>query len=239
MNSQSITPLQSIEVMKRSAYFRGWDEKRLARLARHSWLSVCSKGEELVPRGAVLDTLCIVIQGQVRVALPLPSGTERLVVLVGRGESFGEACLVEKAPTPYHVIANSNTRLLCIDGEALLAELRQDPALCYQMLALVSRRLLGLLTDTETCAQRSGTQRVACFLMRQKPEHAGRSFVFELPASKRDIAAKVGLAPETFSRVLARLRAQGAIRVAGRTIEVKNSRLLMDLLPKNGTPATD
>lgn len=236
MNSQSIAPPQSLEVMKRSPYFRGWDDQRLARLARGSRLTAYRKGEELVHKGDTLRDLQIVIQGQVRVALRLPNGTERVIELVGRGETFGEACLVEDTPTPYHVIANVNSRLLAIDGGALIAEMQRDPAFCFQMLKRVSKRLLGMLTDTEVCAQRSGTQRVACFLMRHKPDHASESFVFELPASKRDVAAKIGLAPETFSRVLARLRQQGAIRVQGRRIEIKRSQVLMDLLPRNAIP---
>ncbi len=234
MNSYLLAPLQSLEVMKRSPYFRGWDEKRLAKLAQDSKMGVYAKGERLIQKGETLHALQIVIQGQVRVALPLPNGSERLIVLVNRGESFGEACLVEQAPTPYHVIASTNSRLLSIDGAALLKEMRHDVTLCNRMLGVVAKRMLGLLSDTEVCAQRSGAQRVACFLMRQRPENAGQSFLIELPASKRDIAAKVGLAPETFSRVLASLHKQGAIRVDGRKIRVENSRLLMGLLPENG-----
>jgi CRP-like cAMP-binding protein len=64
MNSQSIAPPQSLEVMKRSPYFRGWDDQRLARLARGSRLTAYRKGEELVHKGDTLRDLQIVFRAR-------------------------------------------------------------------------------------------------------------------------------------------------------------------------------
>lgn len=238
MNSHSLALLQSQEIMKRSPYFRGWDAERLSRLAAGAHESIYAKGESLIRKGEVIKALQVVIIGQVRIFIPLSNGSERVIVLLGRGESFGEACLIEKEPSPYQAVASSACRLLSIDGAVLLKEMRQDAILCNRILSVVAKRMLGMLNDTEMCAQRSSVQRVACYLMRQRPDDGARSFNIELPARKRDIAAKMGLTPETFSRVLASLRQKGAIQVDGRRIQVEDSTVLASLVPDSMSSRT-
>jgi CRP-like cAMP-binding protein len=107
--------------------------------------------------------------------------------------------------------------------------LSRHPALASQTLELVSRRLMETLRDTEICAQPSSVQRVACFLMLHQPAPESQAFEFHLPARKQDVAAKLGLTQETFSRVLGFLDKQGLIQVKGGQISVADGQKLTQI----------
>jgi CRP-like cAMP-binding protein len=95
----------------------------------------------------------------------------------------------------------------------------------------VSQRFIDTIRDMEICSQRSSLQRVACFLLQHKPTPDSLVFEIQLPARKRDIAAKLGLTQETFSRVLSFLGQQGVIQVHGGQISVEDGHRLSLLNP--------
>jgi len=217
------------ETIRRLAYFQAWPDDVLDSLAGGAKLLTLSKNSWLAHKGETLDRLYVVISGQLRIYLPLPNDMERVVTLVGPGDSLGEACLVLNEACPYHVVASKDSHLLAIDGMVYRQELSRHPTLTSQTLELVSRRLIGALRDVEICAQPSSVQRVAGFLMLHQPTTDTPTFKFLLPARKQDIAAKLGLTQETFSRVLGFLVKQGLIQMQGGKISVEDGQKLSQI----------
>jgi CRP-like cAMP-binding protein len=172
-----------------------------------------TKKEPLASKGEHIQSMYVVISGQIRLFIPLSNGAERVISLVGQGESFGEPC-------PYDAIAGKDSYVLAIDGMVYRRELRQSPLLAERTLKLISQRLLHTLRDIEICAQPSSLQRVAHYMMHLQPQSPATELEFRLPALKRDIAAKLGLSQETFSRMLAFLAQQGFIQFSGNQVRV-------------------
>ena len=222
--------------MSRVAYFHGWRAEQLGRLATGAQLLELPKNTTLVRKGDILSSLFVVISGQVRLYIPLPDEVERVVTLVGQGESFGEACLVLNEACPVVAVTTRNSHIIAINARTYRNELRLEPSQMERTLNLVSKRLLNTLKDMEMCSQRSSLQRVACFLLQYMPDPDSRSYEIHLPARKRDIAAKLGLSQETFSRVLAYLGQQGIIQVRGSQISVEKGHAL-SLLSPTGCPS--
>jgi CRP-like cAMP-binding protein len=187
------------------------------------------KKGKLVGKGESIDALYIVVSGQLRLFIPLPNGTERVISLVERGESFGEPCLIQSEPCPFDAIAGKDCHLIAIDAMVYRRELRQNPNMAEHALALISRRLLQTLRDIEICSQPSSVQRVARYIMHLEPDTEASAYEIRLPALKRDIAAKLGLSQETFSRMLAFLAQQGFIQVSGGSIRVEDRNRLLSL----------
>jgi CRP-like cAMP-binding protein len=223
MNFLPLPQAQILENMARLAYFRDWHPAQLARLAPHARQFVIEKQQPLIRKGAHADALYVVVSGQLRLFIPLTSGGERVVALIGQGESFAESCLVLNEPCPFEVVACKDSHVLSIDALIFRQELQQSPSLTERMLRIVSTRLLTTLRDVETCAQRSSMQRVACFLLQHRPAPDAEVFEIKLSARKLDIAAKLGLTQETFSRMLGMLGKQGLIRVRGSLIQVRDA----------------
>jgi len=235
MNLMTVPFAQIQDTMARMSYFEGWDKEQLARLTAGAKQICLARKEKLLAKGDCLHALYVVISGQVRLFIPLSNGTERVISLVERGESFGEPCLIQDEPCPYEAIAGKDSHLLAIDALVYRRELRQSPFLAEHALSLVSQRLLQTLRDIEICAQPSSLQRVAHYLIQVRPAGEVPMQDFRLPALKRDIAAKLGLSQETFSRMLAFMAQQGFIQFSGSQVRVDDwSRL--HTLAKAGCP---
>jgi len=130
---------------------------------------------------------------------------------------------------PVQAVAGRTTHLLAIDAHMFRREINQNHELARQTMELIARRHLDTIRDAEICAQRSSLNRVACFLLQQQPSADANAFEFDLPARKQDIAAKLGLTQETFSRVLGFMQKQGFIRVDGCHILVDDGAALSGL----------
>ncbi len=223
MNRLAVNSSRLPETLARLSYFRTWPSEAIERIAAGAKIIALAKNDWIGRRGEPLQNLYVVMSGLVRLFIPLPNNMERVVALVDKGHSFGEACLVLQEPCPYNAVAGKDSHLLAIDSLVFRRELSRHIDLCRQTMELISRNLMDTLRDTEICAQRSSVQRVASYLMLHQPATGDQAFCIALPGRKQDVAAKLGLTQETFSRVLRFLDKQGLIQVMGREIQVENS----------------
>lgn len=222
MNVINIPSSQIQDTMARLSYFAGWEKNQLVRLSAGARQLSLARKEMLASKGDFIDSLFVVISGQIRLYIPLSNGSERVISLIAQGESFGEPCLIQAEPCPYMATAGKDSHILAIDGLVYRRELQHSAFLAERTLALVSQRLLRTLRDIEICAQPSSLQRVAHYLMHLQAGEEQLEKEFKLPALKRDIAAKLGLSQETFSRMLAFLAQQGFIQFSGSLVRVED-----------------
>ncbi|HLR13391.1 MAG TPA: Crp/Fnr family transcriptional regulator, partial [Burkholderiaceae bacterium] len=166
-----------------------------------------------------------VVYGRAKLMLRSPVGDEKVVRIIGAGDSFGEALMF--MGKPYIVTAQvlEDSMLLHIGRDGLLALLDARPQLSRKMLASLSQRLHKLMSDVESYSLRSGTQRVIGYLIKgDTPDDTATDIT--LPASKAVIASRLNLTPEHFSRILRDLSEQKLIHVQGRVITILNSEAL-------------
>ena len=178
------------------------------------------KGQILFQKGTLLDGFYVVVYGQIKLAFSSPQGNEKVVSIVGLGQSFGEAVMFMEKPCPVFAQALEDARLLYIARQGLFAAIDHDSAFARRMLAGLSMRLHGLIQDVEDYSLHSSTQRVIGFLLQLAGPAAHGHAEFELPASKHIIASRLNLTPETLSRVLHTLTEAGLIHVRGKRIAV-------------------
>ncbi len=222
MNLITISASQIQDTMARLSYFEGWNKEQLARLSAGAKQYSLTRKERLASKGERIQSMFVVISGQIRLFIPLSNGAERVISLVDQGYSFGEPCLIQNEPCPYTAAAGKDCHILAVDALVYRRELRQSPSLAERTLSLVSQRLLQTLRDIEICAQPSSLQRVAHYLIHLQPACEITEPEIRLPALKRDIAAKLGLSQETFSRMLAFLAQQEFIQLSGSQVRVDN-----------------
>lgn len=179
-----------------------------------------SKGQVLFQKGAQLNGFYVAVQGQIKLAFCSPQGSEKVLSIVGPGQSFGEAVMFMEIRTPVLAQALEDSRLLFIAKQGIFSAIDHDPAFARRMLAGLSMRLHGLIQDVEDYSLHSSTQRVIGFLLQLADTSRGGRVEFELPASKHVIASRLSLTPETLSRILHHLSDSGLIGVKGRRITV-------------------
>lgn len=127
-------------------------------------------------------------------------------------------------PFPASAEVTEEARLLSIQSEPFRKRLHAEPEIAVAMLASVSRRMHYLVGQIEQLQLRSGTQRVAHFLLKQCPAREGPAEIV-LPYDKSLIASRLGMKPESFSRALARLRDLG-VRTARSHVSISDTAAL-------------
>ncbi|MEO8309871.1 MAG: Crp/Fnr family transcriptional regulator [Caldimonas sp.] len=203
----------------------------LQRLADGSQLRRLERGDTIFHVGQPCEEFHVTVVGQVKLFALSPSGQEKVIELVGPGNSFAEAFMFIGKPYMINAQALTDTLLLSVGKKAVLEEIALDPRFALRMLAGISRRLHGLVHDVQGYALHSGLQRVIGYLLRDQGENDSASITVSLPVSKGTIASRLSLTPEYFSRVLHELEASGLIEIDKREIRIPDARKLAAFQP--------
>jgi len=221
--------------------FQEMTPPELQRLAQGCRLRRLARGDNVFRVGEPCDEFHVTVMGQVKLFAISPAGQEKVIELVGPGQSFAEALMFTGRPYFINAQALTDTLLLSVGKPAVLHEIESDPRFAMRMLAGISRRLHGLVHDVQAYALHSGLQRVIGYLLRDMPgeldaadastgpgaldgldeaERSVQPLRVSLPVSKATIASRLSLTPEYFSRVLHDLADQGLIEIDKREIHI-------------------
>ena len=158
--------------------------------------------------------------GQLKLFRSSPSGGEKILEIVQPGEIFAEAVMFMDPADGYPVSAEAirPSVLFGFDGNVMRGVLRESVDTCFRMLASFSGRLRQQVDEIEKLTLDPAVSRFAGYLVEQVPVDVPLSSEIHLTAPKNVIASRLGIQPETFSRVAARLVKDGLIRVQGQDI---------------------
>ena len=193
--------------------FRRTARAQLAQLARHARVQYAQRGDLIARCGERPSGLMAVGYGLVKLSLKGASG--KVLRLVGPAETFGEAVLFLDEPLPVDATALSDTLLVVVPAAPLLQLIDSDPAFARALLASVCQRMHALIGDFEAATLHGARERLAAYL--DSLAEPG-SAVAELPAAKTVVAARLGVAKETLSRLLRQFAEEGLIAVQRRSI---------------------
>ncbi|QCB46216.1 Crp/Fnr family transcriptional regulator [Hydrogenophaga sp. PAMC20947] len=218
--------------------FHDMDPAELQRLTQGCKLRRLGRGDPVFHIGEPCNEFHVTVTGQVKLFAISPAGQEKIIEIVGPGNSFGEALMFTNRPYFINAQALTDTVVLSVAKATLLEEIGRDTRFCMRMLAGLSRRLHGLVSDVQAYALHSGVERVIGYLMRDLPDDvksgtdgagdaAERPQRVVLPVSKAAIASRLSMTPEYFSRVLHELEAKGLIEMDKREIRIPDPQRLI------------
>jgi len=199
---------QDLEILRRVPLFAGLDEPQLGALLRDVSVQDHPKGQLLFQQGDTADCFYVVLGGWVKIFRLTSEGDEAVMGLFARGESLAEAAMFIGGKFPANAEVVEQARLLRVESRPFEKRLHAEPEIAVAMLASLSRRMHYLVGQIEQLQVRSGTQRVADFLLKLCSPEADPTEI-ALPYDKSLIASRLGMRPESFSRALARLRDLG------------------------------
>lgn len=214
-------PIEKIKVqafLAQLPLFDAVSQTELDRIALGTSSVRVARGGAIFQRGDPCLGFHLVVYGQVKLAFVSANGAEKVVDLIGPGLSFGEAIMFMGKPYIVSAHAMEDTLLLHVTREVVLDEIARDPALACKMLAGLSLRMHGLMSDLESYCLRSGTQRAIGYLLKDESLRNGAEV--HLPVAKAVVASRLNLTPEHFSRILSDLCAQDLIEVQGRSVTI-------------------
>jgi CRP-like cAMP-binding protein len=181
-----------------------------------------SAGTVLFRRGDPCDGCHVIVVGRVKLALLAPSGAEKVVEILGPGQSFGEPVMFIGTPHFLYAEVLADSLLLFIHKTAMLEAIQGNSEFARHMLNELSQRVYRLIADIEAYTLKSATERVTSYLLAALPAAAGAGQPADivLAASKSVLASRLNITREHFSRILHELTQAGLIRVSGRSIRI-------------------
>jgi CRP-like cAMP-binding protein len=172
----------------------------------------------LMHQGDPAKRFFLLVSGQIKLHRVTGEGQENLVEIIHAGQTFAEALLFSQARLyPVSATALKDCVLVSIEGSHYRNALEDQPKICLAILTSMSIHLHQRLKDIDTLTLANASRRVIHFLFQERDPANGQ---IVLQVSKRLVASKLGIQPETFSRILHRLVESGLIAMERRTIRI-------------------
>lgn len=199
--------------LKTLPFFEGLGEDVLEQLLTQHRVNQVEANQTLVMEADWGDTLMILLEGLAKVRTINTDGEETVLSLVGRGDLLGEMSLLDGQPRSADVVTLVPVRILKLNGKIFLRYVQSNTTLAFQLARLQSRRLRD--ANQRLSIQRSdATSRVLFAIAYLARKSSGSDDPLSPTANipQGEIAILAGLARETSSRTMSKLRSRGTIR---------------------------
>jgi CRP/FNR family transcriptional activator FtrB len=217
---------QNIELVRRTPFFAIAGEAAMTRLLRPSFTQQLPRGTVMFEQHEQADFLHLLLEGSVGLVARDEGGAETVVEIFGPGELFLVPAAILRLPYLASSTALTDVRILMIPADAFREGIREDPMLARATIELLARHWRLMVDQIVDLKLRSADRRTARFLARRVPEEAGAGSA-EFPEPRSAIAARLGMTPETLSRTLNAMEAEGLVRLSGKRIDVPDREALL------------
>jgi CRP/FNR family transcriptional regulator, dissimilatory nitrate respiration regulator len=127
-------------------------------------------------------------------------------------------------------MAIEDAAVLLIPGTVMEATAKQEPALLFNIIQILSQRLKDSMTIIESLALKEIPGRLASFLRHESSSDAtDKKTTVELTISQRELSKILGATPEALSRALRKMANEGILSTSGRIITILDHKALEQL----------
>jgi CRP-like cAMP-binding protein len=207
------------------------NQHHIRRLKASAKTTVFEQDSMLFQEGELCRGVFVVLEGRVRKSMTSPQGKALVLGFYGPGSVLGLDANIPGRRYGATAEAAQRTEALIVPRLELLAEIQNNATAGWQVAQLLSescyffRSKLGSIELSE-----SASQKVARCLLQLAADSAdvdGEHIYLRL--SQETISQMVGIARETVSRQLSRLRKNGVLRWSRSGMVIQNRRALEDL----------
>lgn len=180
------------------------------------------RGATLVVQGASDDTVCVVLEGRVKVTLDTPDGREVVLAVLGPGDLLGEFEAIE--PEAVSRTA-SNVALEPVECRVFAADdlrrfLVAHPAAALELLRLTIGKLRTADRRRVDATALDASHRLAHFLVERAD--AQREPELDIALTQEELASLIASSRESVVRALTALRTRGLIETGRRQITIRD-----------------
>ncbi|MGN7612260.1 Crp/Fnr family transcriptional regulator [Magnetococcales bacterium HHB-1] len=178
-----------------------------------------AEGETLFEFGARADRFFVLFSGKIKLYRLSARGGEKILEIVSPKEFFAAAIMFMEAPRyPVAAEALSESVVFAFKNDLFLDVLRESPESCLRLLGDMSRRMRGMVMEINRLSLSNAAGRLVAYLIGRCEPQGLAEVTIDVP--KRVLAARLSIQPETFSRILSRLKKEGLIEERGKTITI-------------------
>lgn len=200
--------LDRVGSLSRFPVFSGLDSTHLAAFAAIARPKKLSRKETLFREGDAATGFFLLLKGRIKLFKLGSAGKEQIIHFVNEGNSFAEAALYMQQIYPVFAEALEDSELLFIPKDELTRLLETDSTLAVNLIAHLAHYLQLLTRKVEELSLMDATSRLCRHLASNLDPETG---TVKLSAGKGQTASSLGMAVETFSRTLTRLKEEGVV----------------------------
>lgn len=176
------------------------------------------RGEVVFHEGDPLASLYIINRGSVKAYTYTREGKEQILYVMTEGDFFGELTLLKEDVFEYSITALEDTALCVLSQEDFRKVLASSPQVRDQVLAHAYDRIKSLEKLVQVVTNKDVDVRMAVLLSNLAVGFGvedQRGIAINMPLSREDMAAYLGLTRETVSRRLSALQSEGILYLEG------------------------
>jgi CRP-like cAMP-binding protein len=133
-----------IDFLTKVSLFSLIGKSDLERIAKLTNRHLFDKGEVIINEGEPDNRLFIIVRGEVEVIKGMGEKKGSRLGILGPLSYFGEMALVDDLVRSASVVANEKTEALSLHQETFRKEIERSPAIAFELLQLLSRRIRAL-----------------------------------------------------------------------------------------------
>jgi CRP/FNR family transcriptional regulator len=206
------------EILARTNLFENISDKSRKDLAEICLSKQVSKKQHLFLEDDKGVSLYILVTGSIQLYKTSTDGKDIVIRVIKPGEMFGEVILFEQDHYPVSAVALKDSHLYIIPKHQFICLLKNED-FSRDFFGTLMKKMRYLTERIKYLTVHDVEDRLRQFL----EEHHGRKETIVPTISKKDIASSIGATPETFSRLINRLKKEGKLEWKNNSITVFDS----------------
>ncbi|RZS36057.1 Crp/Fnr family transcriptional regulator [Corticibacter populi] len=222
--------LRALALLRTHPWLAGASAQELDALAAHCQVIDFHQGQAIFSNGQQVDDILLIGSGVVNRVRLTDDGEEKVFSQAHQGNMVSLLALF--TPNGRHLMevrAATDGMGVLVEGEAMRSLCAGNSQVCYRMLEHASRLVAHQANQIDWLTSSSAEERVADYILQhaqwQTPQR------LRLPLSRTQIAVKLGIRAETFSRILAKWRSKGYITHCKGNLRILDKEALSNLAP--------
>ncbi|UCF31473.1 MAG: Crp/Fnr family transcriptional regulator [bacterium] len=195
--------------LERFNIFSGLDRDFLTELASIARPVEIRKKDLVFREGDPARGFYLLVRGRIKLSKISAGGKEQVLHFVKEGDSFAEAALYMDRTYPAFAEALEDSQLLLVPCDIFLDKLKGDPDLAANLIAHLAQLLHLLTRKVEELSLMDASSRLCRYILSNLDRDTGS---VKLSMGKGHTASSLGMAVETFSRTLSKLKEDGVVR---------------------------
>ncbi|MCB9090929.1 MAG: Crp/Fnr family transcriptional regulator [Halobacteriovoraceae bacterium] len=194
--------MNTIDALRSSQLFQFMDEAALNEIVKNSGIiEKFKRGKQLFFQGDKANGFYVVIEGKIQISRMSKEGVETILKNMNPGNTFAEVILFEKNDYPATALAIEDSIVFKVDKAEFL-KLLKDQKMSESFILNLIKKLRFLTKCVELFNDGDVSDRFFHFI----ETHYGRNEEIVIREQKKEIANMIGTIPETFSRMLTKLK---------------------------------
>lgn len=204
------------EKNKPGNFLSAFSEKSRIELLRIGGLKHFNKRDIIFIEGDTGHCFYLLSKGSVQISKNNPDGKEIVIKVIAPGEIFAEVILFEQEHYPATAVSLDHSEIFVFNKTDFM-DLLDNRDFRNDFIKTLLRKQRYLADQIKYLTIYDVEDRLFKFLR----EYFGNENKIEVTLSKKDIAAAIGTTPETLSRLILKLAADGKLHWEGKTISIK------------------